>query len=313
MRNAVVTVFGGTGFIGRQLVERLAQAGAAVRVVTRDPDRAGFLRPMGDVGQIAILPYAEDAAGLDRLVGGSTAVVNLLGILFERRAGDFMHVHRDLAERIATAAAKAGVRRLVQVSAIGADPDGAALYARSKGEGEGRVRAAFPAATIIRPSIVFGPNDGFFTRFARLSVIAPALPLIKGGRTRFQPVYVRDVAQAILRCLETDAHQGKTFELGGPRIATFAELLRFILETIRRRRPLVPLPDGIASFKARLAEFLPSPPLTRDQLKLLETDNVVSEGALTFADLGISPTPFEVVVPDYLRPFARPRRPQAAA
>lgn len=308
MRNEVVTVFGGTGFVGRQLVERLAQAGAGVRVVSRDPHRAGFLRPMGDVGQIAILPYAEDEVGLGLLVDGATSVVNLLGILFERRAGGFMHVHRDMAERIAKAAATASVRRLVHMSAIGADANGEALYARSKGEGEARVEAAFPAASIIRPSIVFGPGDGFFSRFAQMSVMSPFLPLIDGGTTRFQPVYVGDVAEAMLRCLESDEHQGQTFELGGPRVASFAELLRYILKTVNRRRLLLPLPSSIAAIQARFLEHLPTPPLTRDQLKMLGTDNVVSEGALTLADLGIRPTPFEVIVPDYLRPFSRPQR-----
>ena len=307
MRNEVVTVFGGTGFIGRQLVERLAQAGARVRVATRDPDRAGFLRPMGDVGQIAILPYAESEAGLGLLVDGAAGVVNLLGILFERRPGAFMHVHRDMAERIAKAAAKAKVRRLVHMSAIGADANGDALYAKSKGEGEARVKAAFPAVAIVRPSIVFGPGDGFFSRFAQMSVMSPFLPLIDGGTTRFQPVYVADVAEAMLRCLESDEHQGKTFELGGPRAASFAELLRYILKTVNRRRLLLPLPSSVAAFQARFLEHLPTPPLTRDQLKMLGKDNVVSEGALTLADLGIKPTPFEVIVPEYLRPFSRPR------
>ncbi len=313
MRNEVVTVFGGTGFIGRQLVERLAHAGAAVRVVTRDPDRAGFLRPMGDVGQIAILPYGEDAADLRRLIGGSMGVVNLLGILFERRPGDFFHVHRDMAARIAATAAATGVRRLVHMSAIGADAQGEALYARSKGEGEATVQAAFPKVSIVRPSIVFGPGDGFFARFARMSVLSPFLPLIDGGTTRFQPVWVGDVAEAMLRCLQSDAHQGKTFELGGPRTASFAELLRFILKTVDRRRLLLPLPSSIARVQARVLERLPTPPLTRDQLKMLGRDNVVSAGALTLADLGIAPTPFEVIVPAYLQPFARPRRPRPIA
>jgi NADH dehydrogenase len=308
MRKQVVTVFGGTGFIGRHLVEKLAQAGATLRVVTRDPDRAGFLRPMGDVGQIAILPYADDEAGLSRLIDGSMGVVNLLGILFERRSGEFMRVHRDMAQRIAEAARTTGVRRLVHMSAIGADPNGEALYAQSKGEGEAAVKAAFPEVSIIRPSIVFGPGDGFFSRFAQMSVMSPFLPLIDGGTSRFQPVYVGDVAEAMLRCLESDAHQGKTFELGGPRARTFAELLRYTLETVNRRRLLLPLPSNIAAIQARFFELLPNPPLTRDQLKMLKKDNVVSEGALTLGDLGIKPTPMEVIVPTYLKPFARPRR-----
>jgi NADH dehydrogenase len=308
MRNAVVTVFGGTGFIGRHLVQRLAQRGAAVRVVTRDPDRAGFLRPMGDVGQIAILPYAEDEVGLRKLIDGSMGVVNLLGILFERRSGDFMHVHRDMAEQIAKTAAAVEVRRLVHMSAIGADPSGAALYAKSKGEGERRVKAAFPKASIIRSSIVFGPGDGFFARFAQMSVLSPFLPLIDGGKTCFQPVYVGDVAEAMARCLESDEHQGQTFELGGPKAATFEQLLRYVLKTVNRRRLLLPLPSSVAAVQARFLEFLPTPPLTRDQLKMLATDNVVSEDAATLRTLGIEPTPYEVIVPQYLKPFARPPR-----
>ena len=306
MRNEVVTVFGGTGFIGRQLVQRLAVRGATLRVITRDPDRAGFLKPMGEVGQIALLPFADDEAILRKLVDGAHGVVNLLGILFERQADDFMHVHRDMAERIAKAAADAGVRRFVHMSAIGADTQGEALYAQSKGQGEERVRAVFPTASIVRPSIVFGPGDGFFSLFARMSVLSPFLPLIDGGKTRFQPVYVGDVAEAMTRCLETDAHQGQLFELGGPRVASFKELLRYILKTVNRRRLLLPLPMSVAEFQARFFEKLPNPPLTLDQLKMLAKDNVVSSDALTLQSLGIEPTPFEVIVPDCLRPFARP-------
>jgi len=312
MRKEVVTVFGGTGFIGRQLVRSLALRGATLRVVTRDPDRAGFLRPMGDVGQIAILPYDEDEAALRLLVDGSMGVVNLLGILHERRSGDFMRVHRDMAGKIAGIAAASGVRRLAHMSAIGADPDAPALYAKSKAAGEAAVKSAFPAATIIRPSVVFGPGDGFFCRFAQMSVLSPFLPLIDGGKTRFQPVYVGDVAEAIARSLESDRHQGKIFELGGPKVASFAELLRYLLDTLNRRRLLLPLPSGIARLQARCFELLPNPPLTRDQLLLLERDNVVSANALTLADLDIHATPMEVVVPDYLRPFGLPRRARSA-
>ena len=313
MHNEVITIFGGTGFIGRHLVDRLAQTGVTLRVVTRDPDRAGFLRPKGDVGQIAILPFADDAASLRLLIDGSTGVVNLLGILYEKKPGDFMRVHRDTAKRIAEAAAATGVRRLVHMSAIGADPAGEALYAQSKGEGEAALKAAFPAVSIVRPSIVFGPGDGFFARFAQMSMLSPFLPLIDGGTSRFQPVYVMDVAEAIARCLESDAHQGKVFELGGPEVKTFAELLRYILDTVNRRRLLLPLPSSIAEIQARFLEKLPNPPLTRDQLKMLKNDNVVSEGALALHDLGIDPTPFQVVVPGYLAPFSRPQRARAVA
>lgn len=305
MRNHVVTIFGGTGFIGRQLVQRLAQLGATLRVASRDPDLAGFLRPMGDVGQIALLPFSDDPEGVARLVHGTAGVANLIGILHERRDGDFLRLHRDFAGMVATAAAAAGTRRLVHLSAIGADPQGAARYAQSKGEGEAAVRGAFPQATILRPSIVFGPGDGFFSRFARMSMLSPVLPLIEGGRTRFQPVYVGDVVDAITCCLADDVGQGRTFELGGPRVATFEELLRYMLATLHRRRLLLPLPASLANLQARLLEWLPTPPLTRDQIRMLATDNVVDPAALTLADLGIEPTPFEAVVPRYLTPFRR--------
>ena len=305
MRNEVVTIFGGTGFIGRHLVRRVAQTGATIRVVTRDPDRAGFLRPMGAVGQIALLPYAADEAGVKRLVDGSTGVVNLLGILFERRSGDFMAVHRDVPERIAQAAAATGVRRLVQMSAIGADAASQANYARTKAEGEAAVRAAFPEATILRPSVVFGAEDDFFNRFGKMAQFSPFLPLIDGGQTRFQPVYVDDVAQAVVTVLTTPGHAGQTYELGGPDVYTFRELLAYLLKVLNRKRMLLSLPSSVARIQARFLEWLPSPPLTRDQIELLKHDNVVAPGALTLADLGIKPTPLEVVVPDYVERYAR--------
>jgi uncharacterized protein YbjT (DUF2867 family) len=253
MRNEVVTVFGGTGFIGRQLVQRLALRGATLRVVTRDPDRAGFLRPMGEVGQIAILPYGEDEAILRKLVDGAHGVVNLLGILFERRPATSCTSIATWRSGSPRPRRTTGVRRFVHMSAIGADTHGEALYAQSKGQGEERVRAAFPTASIVRPSIVFGPGDGFFSLFAQMSVLSPFLPLIDGGKTKFQPVYVGDVAEAMTRCLESDAHQGQTFELGGPRVASFEELLRYILKTVNRRRLLLPLPMSVAELQARFS------------------------------------------------------------
>jgi NADH dehydrogenase len=214
-------------------------------------------------------------------------------------------VHGELPGRIAAAARAAGVERLVHVSAIGADPASPAHYARSKAAGEAALRAAFPAAVVLRPSIVFGPEDGFFNRFAQMAKIAPALPLVGGGRTRFQPVYVGDVAEAILAALDRPELAGRTFELGGPKVYSFAELLAYTLEVTGRRRLLLPLPFPLARLQARLLEFLPTPPLTRDQVSLLERDNVVAPGAAGLAELGIQATPVEVVVPTYLRAFAR--------
>jgi NADH dehydrogenase len=313
MRDEIVTVFGGAGFIGRHLVRRLAARGATVRVATRSPNTAGHLLPMGEVGQIVLARFGEDEATIRSLVEGASAVVNLVGILFERRAGDFDRVHGALPGRIATAARAAGVRKFVHVSAIGADPASPSLYARSKAAGERAVREAFPEAVILRPSIVFGPGDGFFNRFAAMARLAPALPLVGGGGTRFQPVYVGDVADAIVAALERPDAAGRTFELGGPKVYSFAELLRYVLEITGRRRLLVPLPWGLARLQARILELLPTPPLTRDQVSLLERDNVVSPGAPGLAELGITPTPLETVVPTYLQAYRawRPTLPVA--
>ncbi len=303
MRDEIVTIFGGAGFIGRHLVRRLAARGATLRVATRSPNRAGHLLPMGDPGQIVLVRFAEEEGTIAKLVEGASAVVNLVGILFERRAGDFERVHGVLPGRIGAAARAAGVARLVHVSAIGADPGSASLYARSKARGEAALRAAFPEAVILRPSIVFGPEDNFFNRFAAMARIAPALPLLGGGTTRFQPVYVGDVAEAILAGLERPETAGRTYEVGGPKVYSFKELLEYVLRVTGRRRLLLPLPFSLARLQARLLELLPSPPLTRDQVTLLERDNVASPSAAGLAELGITPTPLEVVVPDYLAAY----------
>ncbi len=303
MRDEIVTIFGGAGFIGRHLVRRLAARGATLRVATRSPNRAGHLLPMGDPGQIVLVRFAEEEGTIAKLVEGASAVVNLVGILFERRAGDFERVHGVLPGRIGAAARAAGVARLVHVSAIGADPGSASLYARSKARGEAALRAAFPEAVILRPSIVFGPEDNFFNRFAAMARIAPALPLLGGGTTRFQPVYVGDVAEAILAGLERPETAGRTYEVGGPKVYSFKELLEYVLRVTGRRRLLLPLPFSLARLQARLLELLPSPPLTRDQVTLLERDNVASPSAAGLAELGITPTPLEVIVPDYLATY----------
>ena len=307
MQSKVVTIFGGSGFIGRYVVKRLAELGAVIRVPTRRPERAIFLKPLGAVGQINIEPWNATAAGeAERLVAGSDLVVSLIGILFERRGGDFERVQGRLPGEIGAAAAKHGVSQLVHVSAIGADPSSPAVYGRTKAAGEAAVRAAFPTATILRPSIVFGPEDGFFNRFARMSQISPALPLIGGGRTRFQPVYVGDVADAVVAALTRADAAGRTYELGGPGVYSFRELLAYVLAVTGRRRLLLDLPFGIAALQARLLQFLPEPPLTPDQLELLKRDNVVAAGAPGLTDLGVTPTPLELIVPTYLKAFSLP-------
>jgi NADH dehydrogenase len=299
----VATVFGGAGFIGRAVVQRLARQDYVVRVVTRNPERVRELKTAGFVGQIVPLAAdpGEDAA-VARAVEGAEAVVNLIGILFEQRPGDFDRLQGEAPGRIARAARAAGVRRLVHLSAIGADASSPSLYARSKAAGEAALRAGFPEAVILRPSIVFGPDDAFFNRFAQMATLLPFMPVVSGD-TRFQPVFVGDVADAVMAALAREDAAGRTYELGGPRVWSFRELMAFILETTRRRRKLVDMPMGLMRLQARIVERLPAPPITTDQLILLQRDNVVADGAAALADLGIAAKSVEAVVPGYLARF----------
>jgi NADH dehydrogenase len=306
-----VAIFGGSGFIGRHLVRRLAADGWRIRVGTRDPEAGLFLKPMGEVGQIGLAKVdIRDPGAVAAATTGSDAVVNLVAILHESRARTFQALHVEGAANVARAAAEVGVARLVHVSAIGADKASQSRYGRTKAEGEDAVRAAFPAATILRPSIVFGAEDQFFNRFAAMARIAPALPVI-AGTTRFQPVFVGDVAEAIRRSLVDPATAGRTYELGGPRTYTFRELLGYILAITGRKRYLVPVPTPLAMLQATFLEKLPTPPLTRDQVLMLGRDNVAGAGQPGLADLGITPTPVEAVVPGYLARF-RKSGPQTA-
>ncbi|HZH26367.1 MAG TPA: complex I NDUFA9 subunit family protein [Azospirillaceae bacterium] len=298
---SVATVFGGTGFIGRYIVRRLAKAGCIVRVASRHPSKANFLRTAGHVGQI--VPMAcniHDDASVAAVLQGANLVVNMVGILHESRNSTFDTVQATASERIARIAAAEGATRLLHFSAIGADPSAKSDYARTKGLGEAAVRAAFPNATILRPSVVFGAEDQFFNRFAAMSELAPALPLIGGGTTRFQPVYVADVADAALGCLQDGATMGMTFELGGPRVYTLREVLEMVLTETRRNRMLLPLSWGFAETLAGLLGRLPNPPLTRDQVELLKRDNVVSPDMPGLPALGIQPTAVEMILPTYL-------------
>lgn len=305
MSPRIATIFGATGFIGRHFVRSLAATGAQIRVVTRTPERAMVLKPNGDVAQIVpVACTVSDDASVARVVAGADLVVNLVGILAESRGQSFDAVHHRLAGRIAQAAAAAGATTLLHISAIGASQASDSAYARSKAAGEVAVRAAFPGAVILRPSIVFGPEDNFFNRFARLSQFLPALPLIGGGHTRMQPVYVGDVAAAMMRAATDPALAGLTAELGGPTIYSFKELMQLTLRMVDRQRCLVALPWGAAALQAGLMECLPGEPmLTRDQVRLLKQDNVVADGAMSLADLGITPTAAELVLPTYLDKF----------
>jgi uncharacterized protein YbjT (DUF2867 family) len=305
----LITVFGGSGFLGRHVVRALAKRGYRIRVAVRRPDLAVHLQPAGRVGQIhAVQANLRHPGSVDAAVRDADAVVNLVGILFERARQRFDTVQAFGAEACALSAAAHGAR-LVHVSAIGADEQSPSHYARSKAMGEKLVRAAVPGATILRPSIVFGPEDAFFNRFAAIARLAPALPLIGGGHTRLQPVFAGDVAAAVVAALEGRATAGATYELGGPAVRTFKELMRFMLSTIERRRLLLPIPFGLAKLPAFFLQFLPSPLLTPDQVELLRQDNVVSDQAKlerrTLDGLGISPTLMEAVVPAYLQRFRK--------
>jgi len=300
---SIATVFGGSGFLGRYVVKRLAAEGHVVRIAVRRPALANEMRPMGRVGQVVpLFASLSDEASVASAVAGADVVVNLVGILAEGRQGDFMRVHAEGAARIARLSQAAGARALVQVSAIGASPDSPSAYGTSKHAGEQAVREAFPSAIVLRPSIVFGPEDKFFNRFAAMSRLVPVMPVFCGD-TRFQPVYVGDVADAVIAVLGDAAHTGRTFELGGPRVWSFRELLAWILTELRRKRPLIEVPMGLARLQARLLEHVPGKPLTRDQLAMLALDNVVSDGALGFDSLGILPTLVEMVVPAYLERY----------
>ncbi|WP_028793393.1 complex I NDUFA9 subunit family protein [Thalassobaculum salexigens] len=304
MQGKLVTVFGASGFIGRNIVRELAQRGARVNAVCRDVEKAKFLKPMGVVGQVTPMRAdVTDAAAIARAVNGASMVVNLVGILHPSGRNTFDAVQATAPGVIAKAAKDVGAEAMVHVSAIGADADSSSKYARSKAEGEQAVRAAFPEATILRPSVVFGANDSFFNKFASLALLSPVLPLIGGGTTRFQPVYVDNVADAVMAALETPAAKGQTYELGGPEIYSFRELMEMVLKETNRKAKLVNLPFWAASIQAAFLELLPSPMLTRDQVELLKSDNVVAADAKTLADLGVKATPVEVIVPTYLDKF----------
>ncbi|MFO0182731.1 MAG: complex I NDUFA9 subunit family protein [Alphaproteobacteria bacterium] len=299
----LVTVFGGGGFIGRHIVQRLAAAGHSIRIAGRDTERAARLCTMGGVGQITpIAASVTDEASSARAVAGADIVINLVGILFESRAGDFQRIQAEGAGRVARLAAAAGAKQFLHLSAIGADAASPSLYAQTKAAGEAAVLAAFPSAIILRPSVVFGPDDQFFNRFAGLAALLPFMPVV-AGETRFQPVYVGDVADAAMAALADPAASGKVFELGGPRVMSMRQVLRYILDVTGRRRPMIALPEGFVRLQARLGELLPTPPLTRDQLILLGKDNVVSPNALGFQALGIEPKAVEAIVPSYLSRF----------
>lgn len=309
MRGKQVAVFGGSGFVGRHLVRRLAQAGAQVAVAVRDPEAALFLKPMGDVGQITpVYANIRKPKSVRRAVEGADMVVNLVGILHQGQQ-PFAGVHAMGSKHIAEAAAEEGVERFVQMSALGVSADSPSLYGRTKAAGEAAVMEAIPGANAVRPSVIFGPEDTFLNRFAAMARLSPVLPLIGGGHTRFQPVFVGDVADAIMALLEGKGEPGAVYDLGGPKVYTFREILEFIMEVTGRKRLLLPIPFGVARLQGALLQFLPSPPLTLDQVKSLEGDNVVTGENPGFEALGIGHLNLmEAVAPTYLERYARAGR-----
>ena len=300
----LVTLIGGSGFIGRHVVRNLAKRGYRIRVACRRPDLAGHVVPLGTPGQIVpVQANVRYPASLAAACDGAFAVVNLTGLLYNGGAQTFDAVHVFGAEAVAKAAKAAKAQVLVHLSAIGADAESASSYARTKAEGEAEAKAGFAGVSIVRPSVVFGPEDGFFNRFAAMARFSPALPLI-GGQTKFQPVFVGDVAEAIATLIDRGVADGKTYELGGPAVKSFKELLNYVLEVTMRKRLLLPLPFPLASLMGTIAGILPNPALTSDQVELLKHDNVVSAAAVaegrSLPGLGIAARSIESVVPSYL-------------
>jgi NADH dehydrogenase len=308
----LITIYGGSGFIGRHVVRALAKTGARMRIAVRRPELAGFLQPLGGVGQItAVQANVRFPDSLLAPAKGADAVINLVGILAPSGKQTFKAVQDEGARHVAEAARAAGAKAFVHMSAIGADANSPSIYARTKAAGEVAAKEAFPDAVILRPSVVFGPEDEFFNRFAALARLSPALPLIGGGKTKFQPVFVGDVAKAVVASLTGKAQAGAVYELGGPEILDLKEVMQRVLAYTMRKRWLVPLTFFLAKLQGAMLQLLPNPPLTLDQVRLLERDNVVSEAAKrdgrTLEGLGVAePVAVEAVVPDYLEQY-RPK------
>jgi uncharacterized protein YbjT (DUF2867 family) len=307
--DTLITVFGGSGFLGRHVVRALAKRRYRIRVAVRRPELAGFLQPLGSVGQIhAVQANLRFPRSVEAAVRDASVVINLVGILHESGRQSFDAVQHFGAEQVALAASAFGAR-VIHVSAIGADENSPSQYAQSKARGEQSVRAAAPDAAILRPSIVFGPEDEFFNRFAAMARMMPVLPLVGGGLTKFQPVFAGDVAEAVAGLVETNAGAAKTYELGGPEVRSFRELMEYVLATTERSRMLVSVPFSLAKLQSYFLQFLPNPPLTPDQVDMLRIDNVVSEASiregLTLPGLGITPASYEAIVPSYLWRFRK--------
>lgn len=302
MEAPLITIFGGGGFVGRQVAQALVARGCRVRIAQRDPLKAFPVRALGNLGQVQLMRAdVGDADSVARALDGASGAVNLVGLL----KGNFTRAHVDGPANIGTAAARLGLRALVHVSAIGAAPESRSAYGRTKGEGEAALRAALPAATILRPSIIFGRDDQFTNRFAELIALAPVVPLIR-SETRFQPVYVGDVADAVAAAaLHPQDHAGKTYDLAGPDVMSMAQINRWLADQTGRRKAFLPVPDGVSGLMASLTGWLPGAPITRDQFVMLQSDNVADPARPGLADLGITPTPMAAVAPAWLTRYRK--------
>ena len=306
MQQKRVTIFGGSGFIGRYVVELLADQGAIITVAVRDIEKAKFLKPLGQVGQITPIKInARKKVDIEKAVENADIVINLIGILYKQGQQTFEKLHSNIPETLGRLSTESGVDTLLQVSAIGAHRSALSEYLRTKGEGEKAIHKNFPGAIIIRPSIIFGPEDKFFNLFGSLTRLSPILPLYGYGKTLFQPIYVRDVAAAIVSALSNISAKGKTYEIGGPNIYSYTELMKIILHNTRRRCLLMPVPFQLGEIQGRIMGLMPKPLLTYDQILSLKADNIVSQDAFNLADLGIQPTAVETIIPTYLSRYRK--------
>ena len=309
MRDKSITIFGGSGFLGRYVVQKLAKTGARIRVAVRHPSDALFLKTMGEIGQITpVAVNVRDQDSVAQAIKGAYGVINLIGILAETSKQSFQQAHVDAASIIAKVSKALDVKKLIHISAIGADPNAESIYAATKGKGEAEVLKHFPTVSIIRPSVVFGDEDKFLNLFASMTRFSPFLPAIGGGKTKLQPVYVGDVAEAVVkimtdRRIDKSPYAGKTFELGGVKVYSMRDILKFIMTEVNRKRFLLDIPFSVAGVGGAVLQYLPGPLLTPDQVKLLKKDNIVGEKALTFKELDISPCSMELLAPVYLKRY----------
>ena len=304
LRNLRVTVFGGTGFLGRHLIKHLCNQECIIKVPTRNPAKGYFLQPLGDVGQINLIKFdLSDNRKLENLIEDSDIIINLIGILFEKKRNDFINLHYNFVKRLVDNI-NLNKKHFIQISALGVNRYKNSLYSRSKFNAEEYIQKNSKKFSIIRPGLIFGPEDNFFCKFAKMSLFSPFLPLIMGGETKFQPVYVEDVCKGIMKILNKNI-TNQIFEFGGPDIFTFKELLQILLKTINRKKLLIYIPKIVAIIMAKFFQVLPNPLLTEDQIKLLENNNIILNTDYTFKYLDINPVSLELILPDYLKRFKK--------